>query len=198
MESRDIHFTAGPKGDDLYEWVAALPGPDDTPYAGGTFATANAGTLPAMCADRLLPARRRLLPRPPLPKRLPLLPPVRHLPHARLPLQHKLLRQSLHRLPHLRVDADADGRAHPRRHPRPPRRAEPARPARRRGRVAVSDRPARARRGRGRLDGALRVVGSAGHFFGDSCSRSHAGGARGCARAAARPVAFWRLTRLAR
>lgn len=37
MESPDIPFSAGPKGDDLYEWVAALPGPDDTPYAGGMF-----------------------------------------------------------------------------------------------------------------------------------------------------------------
>ena len=37
MDNPPPYVTAGPKGDNLYEWVATLTGPPSTPYANGIF-----------------------------------------------------------------------------------------------------------------------------------------------------------------
>lgn len=31
-----LHCTAGPKGDNIYEWVATIEGPEGSPYESGT------------------------------------------------------------------------------------------------------------------------------------------------------------------
>lgn len=88
MEYKDCVFSAGPKDANLYEWVAALPGPDDTPYEGGKSTTV-LSSPPYFHHSADTVTRRRIFPVHQIPTRLSIQRTNSDLPNPHIPLQHK-------------------------------------------------------------------------------------------------------------